>query len=94
MKKSVSILAAALQIAAWNGAIQKNDGCRAELPVAVRFPERVARVRELFAEGEKHVQQNDRDLHLAQWVNWNNWPNWGNWNNWPNWNNWASWLKY
>lgn len=91
MKRPSSVLAVALQIAAWTSAVQKDGVACPESAAPLTVAKRVARVREMLADRTKEINNGTDSLQLAQWANW---PNWGNWNNWHNWNNWADWSKY
>jgi hypothetical protein len=94
MTRPASLLAVALQIAALTSALQKNAASCPESAERATISERIARVREAFADRNKESDCRVGSQQLAQWVNWPNWGNWNNWANWNQWNNWGNWTKY
>ena len=95
MKKSSSLLAAALQLLAYASLVPNSSSAKVGTADSSQatISERVARVRTAMVEQTKPVT-NDSSIHLTGWGNWHNgWRNWGNgWRKWGN--GWRKWGNY
>jgi rSAM-associated Gly-rich repeat protein len=95
MKKSSSLLAAALQLLACASLIPNSSSAKVDPTDSSQatISERVARVRDAMVEQTKPVTD-DSSIHLTGWGNWHNgWRNWGNgWRKWGN--GWRKWGNY
>jgi rSAM-associated Gly-rich repeat protein len=95
MKKSSSLLAAALQLLACASLIPNSGSAKVDTTDSSQatISERVARVRTAMVEQTKPVTD-DSSIHLTGWGNWHNgWRNWGNgWRKWGN--GWRKWHNY
>jgi rSAM-associated Gly-rich repeat protein len=95
MKKSSSLLAAALQLLACASLIPNTGSAKVDTTDSSQatISERVARVRTAMVEQTKPVTD-DSSIHLTGWGNWHNgWRNWGNgWRKWGN--GWRKWHNY
>ena len=95
MKKSSSLLAAALQLLACASLIPNTGSAKVDTTDSSQatISERVARVRTAMVEQTKPVKD-DSSIHLTGWGNWHNgWRNWGNgWRKWGN--GWRKWHNY
>jgi rSAM-associated Gly-rich repeat protein len=95
MKKSSSLLAAALQLLACASLIPNSGSAKVVTTDSSQatISERVARVRTAMVEQTKPVTD-DSSIHLTGWGNWHNgWRNWGNgWRKWGN--GWRKWHNY
>ena len=95
MKKSSSLLAAALQLLACASLIPNTGSAKVDTADSSQatISERVARVRTAMVEQTKPVTD-DSSIHLTGWGNWHNgWRNWGNgWRKWGN--GWRKWHNY
>ena len=95
MKKSSSLLAAALQLLACASLIPNTGSAKVDTTDSSQatISERVARIRTAMVEQTKPVTD-DSSIHLTGWGNWHNgWRNWGNgWRKWGN--GWRKWHNY
>jgi rSAM-associated Gly-rich repeat protein len=95
MKKSSSLLAAALQLLACASLIPNSGSAKVDTTDSSQatISERIARVRTAMVEQTKPVTD-DSSIHLTGWGNWHNgWRNWGNgWRKWGN--GWRKWHNY
>jgi rSAM-associated Gly-rich repeat protein len=95
MKKSSSLLAAALQLLACASLMPNTGSAKVDTTDSSQatISERVARVRTAMVEQTKPVTD-DSSIHLTGWGNWHNgWRNWGNgWRKWGN--GWRKWGNY
>jgi rSAM-associated Gly-rich repeat protein len=95
MKKSSSLLAAALQLLACASLIPNSGSAKVDTTDSSQatISERVARIRTAMVEQTKPVTD-DSSIHLTGWGNWHNgWRNWGNgWRKWGN--GWRKWGNY
>jgi len=95
MKKSSSLLAAALQLLACASLIPNSGSAKVDTTDSSQatISERVARIRTAMIEQTKPVTD-DSSIHLTGWGNWHNgWRNWGNgWRKWGN--GWRKWGNY
>jgi len=95
MKKSSSLLAAALQLLACASLIPNTGSAKVDTTDSSQatISERVARVRTAMVEQTKPVTD-ESSIHLTGWGNWHNgWRNWGNgWRKWGN--GWRKWHNY
>jgi rSAM-associated Gly-rich repeat protein len=93
MKKTSSLLAAALQLLACASLTSNGTSAKVDTTDSSQatISERVARVRTAMVEQTKPASD-DNDIHLTGWGNWHNgWRNWGNgWRKWHNWHNWGN----
>jgi rSAM-associated Gly-rich repeat protein len=93
MKKTSSLLAAALQLLACASLTPNTSSAKVDTTHSSQatISERVARVRTAMAEQTKPASD-DNDIQLTGWGNWHNgWRNWGNgWRKWHNWHNWGN----
>jgi rSAM-associated Gly-rich repeat protein len=95
MKKSSSLLAAALQLLACAGFLPNTTSAKVDStdPSQATISERVARVRTAIVE-QAQSASDQNGVQLTGWGNWHNgWRNWGNggrrWGNgWRKWGNW------
>jgi rSAM-associated Gly-rich repeat protein len=95
MKKSSSLLAAALQLLACASLMPNTGSAKVDTTDSAQatISERIARVRTAMVEQTKPVTD-DSNIHLTGWGNWHNgWRNWGNgWRKWGNgWRKWHNW---
>jgi hypothetical protein len=102
MKKTPSILAAAVQLLACAGLFPTDGAAKVDTSVNSdeTISQRIARVREAMVEQAKSASETN-GIQLTGWGNWHNgWHNWGNgwrkWGNgWRNWGNgWRNWHNY
>lgn len=99
MKKSSSLLAAALQLLACAGFLPNTTSAKVDStdPSQTTISERVARVRTAIVE-QSQPPSDQNGIQLTGWANWHNggWRNWGNgWRKWHNWGNgWRKWGNY
>jgi rSAM-associated Gly-rich repeat protein len=99
MKKTPSILAAAVQLLACAGLFPATGAAKVDSSTNsdATISERIARVREAIAEQAKSAPESN-GIQLTGWGNWHNgWHNWGNgWRKWANgWRNWGNgWRKW
>ena len=95
MKKSSSLLAAALQLLACASLMPNSSSAKVDTADSSQatISERAARVRTAMVEQTKAVTD-DSSIHLTGWGNWHNgWRNWGNgWRKWGN--GWRKWGNY
>jgi rSAM-associated Gly-rich repeat protein len=94
MKKSSSLLAAALQLLACANLIPNTSSAKVDTDSSqATISERVARVRTAIVEQTKSPSDNP-GVQLTGWGNWHNgWRNWGNgWRKWGN--GWRKWGNY
>jgi rSAM-associated Gly-rich repeat protein len=95
MKKSSSLLAAALQLLACASLVPNSTSAKVDTTDSSQatISERVARVRTAMVEQTKPVAD-ESNIHLTGWGNWHNgWRNWGNgWRKWGN--GWHKWGNY
>jgi rSAM-associated Gly-rich repeat protein len=95
MKKSSSLLAAALQLLACASFITNSSSAKVDTTDSSKgtISERVTRIRTAMVEQTKPVTD-DSSIHLTGWGNWHNgWRNWGNgWRKWGN--GWRKWGNY
>ena len=94
MKKSSSLLAAALQLLACASFIPTSSSAKVDPTDSSQatISERVARVRIAMVEQAKSTSD-DSSIQLTGWSNWHNWRNWGNgWRKWGN--GWRKWGNY
>jgi rSAM-associated Gly-rich repeat protein len=100
MKKSSSLVAAALQLLACVGLLPNTSSAKMDTtdPSQASISERIARVRAAMVEQTKTAADNS-GIQLTGWGNWGNgWRNWGNgWGKWGKggWGNggWGKWHK-
>jgi hypothetical protein len=99
MKKSSSLLAAALQLLACAGFLPDTTSAKVDStdPSQATISERVARVRTAIVE-QAQSTSDQSSIHPTGWGNWGNgWRKWGNgWRNWGNgWRKWGNgWRNY
>jgi rSAM-associated Gly-rich repeat protein len=105
MKKSSSILAAALQLLACAGLFPETSPAKVDdsSTANATISERLARVRTALI-NQSQSDAKDSGIQLTGWGNWGNgWRNWGNgwrkwgngWRNWGNgWRKWHNWGNY
>jgi rSAM-associated Gly-rich repeat protein len=99
MKKSSSILAAALQLLACAGLFPETSAAKVDdsSTANATISERLARVRTALI-NQSQSDAKDAGIQLTGWGNWHNgWRNWGNgWRKWGNgWRNWGNgWRKW
>ncbi|MBV8273981.1 MAG: rSAM-associated Gly-rich repeat protein [Verrucomicrobia bacterium] len=95
MKKSSSLVAAALQLLACASLIPNSGSAKVATTDSSQatISERIARVRTAMVEQTKPVTD-EGSIHLTGWGNWHNgWRNWGNgWRKWGN--GWRKWGNY
>jgi rSAM-associated Gly-rich repeat protein len=91
MKKTSSLLAAALQLLACASLIPNSSSAKVDTTDSSQatISERVARVRTAMAEQTKPASD-ESTIQLTGWGNWHNWHNgWRKWGNgWRKWGNW------
>ena len=104
MKKSSSLLAAALQLLACAGLLPNTTSAKVDStdPSQATISKRVARVRTAIVEQAQSTSEQS-GIQLTGWGNWHNgWRNWGNgwrkggWGNGGNWGKggWKKWGNY
>jgi hypothetical protein len=98
MKKSSSILAAALQLLACAGLLPETSAAKLDESSTANatISERLARVRTALIQ-QSQSDAKDPAFQLTGWGNWHNgWRNWRNgWRNWGNgWRKWHNWGNY
>jgi rSAM-associated Gly-rich repeat protein len=94
MKKTSSLLAAALQLLACASLTPNSSSAKVDTNSSqATISERLARVRTAMVEQTKPASDNN-NIQLTGWGNWHNgWRNWGNgWRKWGNgWRKWGNW---
>jgi hypothetical protein len=97
MKKSSSLLAAALQLLACAGFLPNTTSAKMDSPgpSQATISERVARVRTAIVQ-QAQSTSDQSGVQLTGWGNWHNgWRNWGNggrrWGNGNGWRKWGNW---